>query len=303
MKHFPMKTYLLLTALSIPVMAASFTVSAEESNPYIMEPDTVYEIDIDNDGAAEQVSYSTWTDEAMVPSEFEEGMEYVSSQAVLEVYVDSELFWTITEDDWSYIWKLDQFALENGKQYFIASSIADNDYTMQTLLLSSDSETLSVVCDLNDITCESETNSDYLLSSWSRSGNVVDVSGNTFTLNWCDAFMSTGNIVLPVTYVVEEDIVSLTEPPYALDSEALWTAWIDIAVQASPEDETSVFHVAPNETVHLTEMTRYNGSPYFKCVNADGAEGWFKDPDHIVSQEAEDGSYLMGFFLEAVFAG
>lgn len=302
MKFNPRKTCFIFAALCIP-FAASLSASAEEAMVHRMEPDKVYEIDMDQDGAPEEVYYTTWTEETYVKTESDDEEALDSSQGMIELYVDSELFWSAAEEEWSYFWHLSQFALEDGSQYFIASSITDNDYSIQTLLLAADSETLTPIGDLTELTRESDESADYTLSSWSRSGNVASVSGNSFSLNWCDAFMSTGNTIVSIPYTIDGTTVTQNEGPYLLDSEAVWTAWTEILVQASPEDETSVFTVSPNDTVQLTEMIRYNDAFYFKCINEDGQEGWFKDPDHIVSQESEDGTYLMGYFFEAVFAG
>lgn len=291
--HSFTKQFFMITSVSALSLTFAPFASAEESDPYLMQPDAVYEMDLDGDGQMEQISYSTWMNEP----------ENAGCQAVFEFYVNSDLLWSVTEETQSYYWELNQFALDDGQQYFLASCITDNDYNLQTLLFTADSASITMIDDLTLLTRESEEHPDALLSSWSRANSVLDASDNTFTLQWCDAFMSTGNNVVPVTYTISEGQVILKEGSCLLDEEQTWTAWIDFDVQVSPEDATHAFHVSPEETVRITELIRYNEHNYFKCINENGEEGWFADPESYVSSQSTDGTYLMGYFYETFFAG
>lgn len=279
-------------ASSLCLTAAPFA-SAEEADPYYMQPDTVYELDLDADGQMEQIFYSTWTNEP------ESGI----CQAALELSVNSNVIWSVKTETQSYHWDLYRLLLNEEETYFLASCISDNDYTSEILLFTADEEAVTEIAELTSLTRKSEEHPDTPLSAWSRAGAVLDASENTFTLNWCDSFKSTGNIMVPITYAVTQDQVTVKEGPYLLDAEQIWTSWIDFEVQTSPEDASPAYHVSPEETVQLTELLSINGCSYFKCINENGEEGWYADPDGYVSSQTADGSYLMGYFYETIFAG
>lgn len=285
--------------LAAAVLAlASSAAMAEEPRNYLLQPDEVYDIDIDGDGVSEEISYTSRTAE-------ESGY-----QATLDLYINSEQIWSVTEE-MGYRWDLCQFTLEDGQQYFLASSLSDNDYTEQILLFTADASSVTVIGELTDLTRRSDDNlvygtqdeQDRPLSAWARAGWVLDTSGNAFTLGWCDAYKSTGNTMLSLSYVIEDQTVAWKEGASLLDGEQVWTAWQSFDTQVSPEDTTAAFHVSEDETVHLLEVVRYDNKDYFKCVNEDGQEGWYADPEEYQSSEQEDGSYLMGYFDEAFFAG
>lgn len=287
------KHFFMISSVSAFSLAFAPFVSAEEANPYLMQPDMLYEVDLDDDGQPEQISYSTRMNET----------ENTGCQAVFEFYVNSELLWSVTEETQSYYWVLSQFELDDGQHYFLASCITDNDYNLQTLLFTADPISITIIDELTLLTRQSEENPDALLSSWARTSSVSDVSGNTFTLKWYDAFRSTGNTEIPITYTIREGQVASNEGSCPLNAEQIWTAWVDFDVQISPEDAAHAFHVSPEETVRITELVRCSDQIYLKCINENGEEGWFADPENYVSAQNADGTYLMGYFYEAFFAG
>ena len=59
-----------------------------------------------------------------------------------------------------------------------------------------------------------------------------------------------------------------------------------------------IFTVAPGDTVSLLQVVLKNGMRWILCRNADGAEGWFADPDSAVWEESSDGMHW-GYFDEA----
>lgn len=283
-----------LAAATLSAFCFLIPVHAEEITSYEMEPDTIYGMDLDNDGIAEQVSYSTYTKE-----DSETG-----SRAVLELYKDGKLFWSTIDESWSYQWTLNSFTLADDRTYFVASSISNSDWTNMVLLLAADGESVTIMDDLVPLTCQSEDIPENMLSAWARAGCVTDAHENTFTVSWYDSLMSTGNIEIPVTYIIEDGKAVPASVSYALDDKKAWTAWMDFDVQTAPDNETAAFHVAADEVVYLTEFTSIDGQAFLKCINENGQEGWYPDPEELYSMLSEDGeSYLQGYFREAVFAG
>ena len=67
------------------------TAQAEEATDYVLEADTVYELDLQGDDTPEQFSFQTYT----VDEEIGE------AKAILELYLNDTLVNRITEDDWS----------------------------------------------------------------------------------------------------------------------------------------------------------------------------------------------------------
>ena len=74
------------------------------------------------------------------------------------------------------------------------------------------------------------------------------------------------------------------------------------SVKTDVESGQEAFTVAPGDTVSLLQVVLKNGMRWILCRNADGAEGWFADPDSAVWEESSDGMHW-GYFDEAHFAG
>lgn len=301
----------LITAYSctLPVCAAETiliesetetSVQTSVSVSYRLEPNVKYEMDLDGDGITEQLSYLSYTNEG----EDSEGMYY--SNAVLDLFIDGDPFWSITDEDWTYNWKVFGFELADGKTYLLALSTSDNDWTNQAVLLSKapESSEMTILGELSDLTRSTESIVDNKLGAWARATNVTAASDNQFTVTWLIAAMSTGNIGVSVPYEINDSVISIQEGTYALAEIKEWTSWRDFDVQVSPEDSTTAFHVAPDEKVTLTEFCVSGNRYYLKCQNAQGQEGWIYDPDEIYSELPEGSDmYLMGYFKEALFAG
>lgn len=52
----------------------------------------------------------------------------------------------------------------------------------------------------------------------------------------------------------------------------------------------------------VAQVVLKNGMRWILCRNADGAEGWFADPDSAVWEESSDGMHW-GYFDEALLQG
>lgn len=295
MKMHTLKKLGLLTAAV--TLVSSFTVTAEEETaelPY-MEADQVYDIDLDQDGSIDEVSYETYTEET-------DGF----SRAVLKIQMNGTTVFDITAEDWSYFWTVDSFTLGDNNTYLLASCISDNDWNSQSLVLSFSSEehVLQVISDLVPVSRESEEVTDSVISSWGRSSYVSEAENNTFTVPWADTLMSTGIVSLPVVYELADDGVTVSDQPILLDPELIWTVWHEFDTFTEPGGTEPAFHVGTDEIVSLPEVTVIDGISYVKCVNKDGLEGWYQDPESYVSGgEDADGNYLAGYFKEAFFAG
>ena len=70
-----------------------------------------------------------------------------------------------------------------------------------------------------------------------------------------------------------------------------------------PGGDTVLFQVSPGETVSLTGLTGVSGQSWIRCRNGQGQEGWFQDPEEYISEPAADGTWMYGYFEEALFAG
>lgn len=297
-KNYTLKKLSLFAAAITAVSSLSLAASAEEEMkeilPY-MEEGFLYEVDMNADGITEQLHFDTYTDES---NDF--------CNAVLNIYLDDVLCYNITEEDWSYNWTLDAFTLEDGKTYLLACCKSDSDWDESCLILSysPEAETLFPIADLAAITRESESLPDYFVSGWGRCFYVDNAAGSTFTVSWSDTLMSTGSIAVPITYEITDNTVSVVEQPSPLDADAEWTAWYEFDTYTEPGSDTVSFHVSADEVVSLTEMFIQDGVTYVKCVNQNGEEGWYADPEEYISggQDAE-GNYLGGYFKECIFAG
>ncbi len=291
------KTVKYLTLGTIAALGCiSVTASAEEEVSCTLEPNTVYEIDLQGDGTMEQLSYKTYTDEE----------KENESRAVLEIYINGKLSWSVTDETWSYYWDVDQCPMEDGSVYLLANSRSDNDWTNQTLLLAPAEDSYEVLADLSLLSRETEEEPDNLLSGWARCQGVASTEGNTITVNWLEMLIATGNITIPVTYEIGEDGVKQVDGSCRFDEPLEWTAWqtFNVFEEADIDSDKAAYVVEADDKVQLTEVMKTDGSWYIKCINADGEEGWFPDPEEYSSGLSGDGSeYLCGYFREAVYAG
>ena len=272
----------------------------ESASCYKLDPNVIYEIDIDGDDIAEPLSYLSYTNEGV-----SDNQEYFSN-AVLDFFLDGAPYYSLIDQDWTYYWKVYAFEPDDGKSYLLASSIGDSDWTNQSLILTKnpDSNELMSLGDLVTITRDSDTVTENLLGQWARSLDIADAKDGTFTVTWLISAMCTGNIGVSITYNIDSTGISIKDTPIPLSEIKEWTSWRDFDVQISPEDSTTAFHVSPDEKVTLTEFQTYNNHYYLKCRNAQGEEGWIYDPDEIYSAQPEGSDqYLMGYFKEALFAG
>lgn len=259
---------------------------------YGLEPDTVYTLDLDGDGTGESFSFSTYTQE-------NDGM----SRAVLELSVDGQRVWSMTEESWSYLWRVSCCPMEDSAVYLTACCSADNDWTSQALLLEYTGDSFRPLADLCSLTRKSEEAPDNLLSAWARVGSVTAAEGNTVTLTWTETLMSTGIVSVPVTYEIAQGQVTQKAAPIPLDEQKVWTSRRSFEVMTEPGGDTVLFQVSPGETVSLTGLTGVSGQSWIRCRNGQGQEGWFQDPEEYISEPAADGTWMYGYFEEALFAG
>lgn len=287
---------LALGSLSVPALAR-----AESSLPYSMIPEESYEMDLDGDGKTETISYQT----------FENTSDPENSGATLEICKNGEVFWTYQAPCWSYSWELAGFPLADGSACLLAVNKADNDWNPQALVLSltEEADTFTPLADLTDLTRQSDEYPDNLLSGWARIGYpfVLSTGENTFTIPWTESLRSTGNLEVLADYELSGSSVIQKSAPLRLDEQRIWTAWKSFPVYDQPESAKTVFQVDPDDTVHLTEYNLVNGTVYLKCVNEEGLEGWFPDPEELVYQPSADAEnpegIYQGYFKECVFAG
>lgn len=285
--------------------------ASENAVTYAMEPETAYEIDLNGDGTLEKLSYKTYAAE-----ETDENGALYGSQAVLELYENDQLTDTLTDIGWSYFWSVDQCQLEDGTTLLLASSHSDNDWTNQSLLLSYGKEGFEVLADLSLVSretgdlIEEETNAaaeDIAVSAWGRCNGIYSAEGNRITVKWMDMSKATGTYCPLVTYeVADGKVTEAADIPVQMDAEETWTAWTSFEVLDSydPENASVVYQVAVGDKVQLTEVIKIDGECYFKCINADGQEGWMPDAADYISEMNEDGSdWKCGYFEEAIYAG
>lgn len=281
--------------LTAAFLSLAVTAQAEETADYVLEADTVYELDLQGDDTPEQFSFQTYTvDEAIG-----------EAKAILELYLNDTLVNRITEDDWSYYWEVSQCPLADGRTYLLAASLSDNDWSPEVLLLEATENGFETILDLADLTRQDADETNRLLSYWARASVISDTAENTFTVDWLETFRATGMVTVPVTYVMEDGVVSLLNEPCVLDGTKNWTAWQTFDVLSSTEEgAAAAYQVVPGDVVQLTECCKVNENIYFKCINQNGEEGWLPDAESYDSQMTEDGqNILCGYFEEAIYAG
>lgn len=291
MKH-TQKFLIFTAAFSLGCSCLAF---AEEADTYHLEPETVYQIDFQNDGTEDTFSFDTYTEETL------DGM----SRAVLNLTLNGATAGSYTADEWSYCWKVSQCPLEDGTVYLTAACISDNDWNTNLFVLKLEDQIFTPITDLVPLTRLAQDEQGTRLNTWARVNSVSHVEGNTFTAVWYENTKAAGNIEVLVTYALENGTFSLAKETYSMDETKDWTAWKSFTVQdAIGEASVAAYQVEPGETVHLTEYVKDNEKAYFKCVNEQGEEGWLPDADEYVSQTAEDGiNLLCGYFEEAYYAG
>lgn len=266
--------------------------SSADQNPWILETDTTYDLDLDADGTAEAISFQSHMDDSDD-----------QCKAILDLYVNGQQVWSATDENWSYSWRVCQCPLEDGSACLLAASISDNDWTNQTLLLARTEDSFQVLADLSDLSRETEENTDRLLSGWARADSILSADGTSFTVAWYDTLYSAGMMQIPVTYEVTDGTVTQSEDPVSLDESKSWTVWHSFDVLDAPESETLLYQATPGEILHLTGMQLLSGHRWLKCENESEQEGWFMDPEEFISETQEDGNMLFGYFEEAAFAG
>lgn len=284
---------LMATALGCMALTAS---AEDEGSSYAMLPDTEYEIDLQGDGTMEKVLYKTYTS-----GEEEESM---NCQAVLELYVNDQLVQTLTDENWSYNWLLDQFQTSDHATLLLANSYSDNDWTTQSLLLSFDGTDFETIADLTILSrSDAENEIDNKISEWGRCRGIVNADDNTVTVSWLDVTKATGSCLVNVTYVWEDGVLTMSEDAPVLDPEQTWTARLPFTVYDKiGEDAEAVFEVSEGDVVQLTELIHEGDKIYFKCINADGESGWLPDADDYITDTTGD-TYQCGYFEEAIYAG
>ena len=264
-----------------------------------MLADAVYDMDLDGDGIPEKVFYKS------IQNEDENG----NCTAAIEIYQDDELLWSYQDTGWSYYWTLTQFSLADGTSCFLAVSRSDNDWNSQSLLLTKPegNDTFAVLADLGELTRQSEEESDRLLSGWARIAYeaLLTVSDHTLTVPWSETLKATGNLTVFVEYQIENGTVTLSPDPVLLDEQRTWTAWHEFDVYDKPGSDTVLFRVSGNDTVQLTELVKFQGTTWLKCVNINGETGWFPDSEEYIHQPSEENpeEYYEGYFKECIFAG
>ena len=264
----------------------------DSATAYGLEPDTDYMLDFDGDGTQERFSFSTYTQE-------NDGM----SRAVLELSMNGQTVWSVTDEAWSYQWRVSHWTAEDGSVYLAACSSSDNDWTSQALLLEYTGDSFAPLADLCALTRKSEDTPDNLLSAWARVSGVTAAEGNTVTLTWTETLMSAGIVSVPVTYEITGGQVTQNADPIPLDAQKVWTSGRTFEVMTEPGSDTALFQVSPGETVSLTGLTGVSGQSWIRCRNSQGQEGWFPDPEEPISEIAADGTWVYGYFQESMFAG
>lgn len=271
------------------------TAQAEKAADYVLEADTVYELDLQGDGTPEEFSFETYVADE----------EKSEEKGVMDFYVNGVLAGSITDEDRSYYWKVSQCPLADGNTCLLAASVSDSDWTPHILFLNVAEEGIEVVSDLVSLTRQTEEESDRLLSQWARGYAVSETDGNSFNVKWLEAFRATGNVYVSVTYTLKEGEIVQAEEKGMLEEQQNWTAWQTFDVLCSAEEgAAAAYQVVPGDVVHLSEYIKVNDKAYFKCTNQNGEEGWLPDAESYDSQMTEDGqNILCGYFEEAIYAG
>ncbi len=287
---------------ALPVVAEDASAAIEviretegEVSEVYLEPEKIYELDLNGDGQTESFSYKTET------AGEEEAGEWMGR---MELFVNDRSISVFSGMRGTYGWKLYQAEAASGKTYLVAVSRSDNDWSADTWVLEwKDEDAFTILGDLGELSRVSEETGKQFLTGWARVSEVLPSeeteATDTITLSWVDSLRSTGNIYIPLTYEISEEGIVLQDPPYVLDEEKTWTAAIDFETVTEPGSEEKAEAVLAGEKVRLTAVTKKEGIFYLRCEKKDGTTGWLPDPEQI--EFREDGTYA--YFEEAVFAG
>ena len=294
---FRKRNAVMLSALVFTTLFAGSAAQAEEAEEaqvYGLEAGVAYDLDLDGDGTTEQFVWQT-TEKELDDTE-------TTRQAVLDLYVnDSQPSSFI--DDYAYMWRMDKGTLADGRTLLFAMSISDNDYSEQVLALTEKEAGLPFQStDLAKLSRTEGEMPNHILSGWARGVTFVRSEGDVFTVRWNDTLSCAGIVSVDLDYQIDEATITQVDQPGILDETKTWTAWQSFSVKTDVESGQEAFTVAPGDTVSLLQVVLKNGMRWILCRNADGAEGWFADPDSAVWEESSDGMHW-GYFDEAHFAG
>lgn len=299
MQKFRKRNAVVLSLAAVTVMFVGSAVQAEEAEVaqvYGLEAGVAYNLDLDGDGTTEQFVWQT-TEKELDDTD-------TIRQAVLDLYVnDSQPSSFI--DDYAYMWRMDKGTLADGRTLLFAMSISDNDYSEQVLALTEEEAGLPFQStDLAKLSRTEGETADHILSGWARGMVFVKSEGDTFTVRWNDTLSCAGIVSVDLDYQIDGATITQVDQPGILDETKTWTAWQSFSVKTDVESDQEAFTVAPGDTVSLLQVVLQNGTRWILCRNADGAEGWFADPDSAASvwEEQSDGMHW-GYFDEAHFAG
>lgn len=297
MQKFRKRNAVVLSLAAVTIMFAGSAAQAEETEaaqPSDLEAGVAYDLDLDGDGTTEQFVWQT------TQKEFDD--TYAGSQATLDLYVNGSQPSSFI-DDYAYMWRMHQGQLEDGRTLLFAMSIGDNDYSEQVLALTESEAGLPFQStDLAKLSRTEGETADHILSGWARGVVFVKSEGNTFTARWTDTLSCAGIVSVDLDYQMDGAKITQVDQPGILDDTNTWTAWQSFSVKTDVESDQEAFAVAPGDTVSLLQVVLRNGTRWILCRNADGAEGWFADPDSTVWEESSDGMHW-GYFDEAHFAG
>lgn len=259
--------------------------------PYL-EPGKEHELDLDGDGITQKIRFE---------SEYVEEKE--SWHSTMKIYQNDELLYGLEGEEWTYLWQLQQLRTADGKTYLLASSVSDNDWTAQSIVLAQeDEDSLTIMGDLGELSRKDSEDSENFLSGWARIPTSREAEEeNTLRMSWMDTIYISGIMHIMIDYEITEDGIQASEPPYALEeADKAWHAIRDFSAAAEPGSEEIAFEVKAGDEVKLTRITAVDGSYYLECTNQDGETGWVQDTDEVL-YDAESGEH--GYFKEAFFAG
>lgn len=271
---------------------SSDNISAENMDIPYLEPRKEYNLDLDGDGITQRIRFES----ELVESED-------NWHNTLSIYQNDELLYTLEGEKWTYMWKMQPFNGSEEKTYLLASSVGDNDWTHQSIVLAQkDESSLTNLGDLSEISRKDLENSDRFLSGWARIPSPRETEKpNTIRMSWMDTIYVSGLMHIVIDYEVTEKGIKALKPPYALEeADNAWHAIQDFPVVKEPGSEETIFQVKTGDEVKLTRITAVNGTYYLECANQQGQIGWIRNTDEVL-YDAETGSH--GYFKEANFVG
>ncbi len=218
-----------------------------------------------------------------------------------QVLVNGEAAMEI-ETDWAISLETELYPVGQGRTYLaICQRLDANDDIADFALYLYDDGKLVEVCDFY---CK-DLHEKHIFH---YDAQLLSVSAGKIVLRCSNQFNATAHLVWDMELVYQDGKWAPDGNVYPIvyddDMEMKadgMTANQELTVYTDTDCAEAAYTVAKGGILMLDRLCIQDGEVYFHVTNADGAEGWLKDPEEVFA--TIDGEDLLGYFEEALFAG